>query len=216
MPRLRLPGRSWRFNQTNQEQTPRDLNRRSGDQEVRFNPRTVRPPGLRSGGDLRKACRWSTRDHKRRSLEALAEESRRPVHSVIGGPHGSSMVALGRCFRGPDCKRLQQPRGGAEGHRRSSSGAGSHQPEVAAQRTADGRTRLVEAEAAYRVGDFERTIQLARPAIGSQPQQAWRIIGASFCFLKDREHAMEAWNQLDGDGRGFLEYVCRRNLIPIP
>ena len=58
--------------------------------------------------------------------------------------------------------------------------------------------------------------RLAKKAVKAQPNQAWRLIGASSCFLKDRNGAVQAWNKLDTQGRSFLKYVCSRNAITVP
>ena len=44
----------------------------------------------------------------------------------------------------------------------------------------------------------------------------WRIIGASSCFLKDKNGAVAAWNKLSTMDRQFLKYVCSRNAITVP
>jgi hypothetical protein len=47
------------------------------------------------------------------------------------------------------------------------------------------------------------------------PSRAWRVLGASSCFLRDRARAQYAWHYLDDIDRTFLLYVCRRNLIEL-
>ena len=54
-----------------------------------------------------------------------------------------------------------------------------------------------------------------RLAGGNNPK-AWRIIGASSCFQKDKSGAAAAWNHLVAMDRQFLKYVCQRNNIVVP
>ena len=65
-------------------------------------------------------------------------------------------------------------------------------------------------------GQYANAIEIAKKAVKAQPNQAWRLIGASSCFLKDRNGAVQAWNKLDTQGRSFLKYVCSRNAIAVP
>ena len=46
--------------------------------------------------------------------------------------------------------------------------------------------------------------------------KAWRVYGASACYLKNRDDAVKAWNKLGNVDRQFLKYVCDRNQIKIP
>jgi len=73
-----------------------------------------------------------------------------------------------------------------------------------------------EAQDAYVHGQYANAIELANKLKKLQPGKAWRIIGASNCFLKDRNGAMQAYGKLDPTGRQFLKYVCSRNAITIP
>jgi pSer/pThr/pTyr-binding forkhead associated (FHA) protein len=75
---------------------------------------------------------------------------------------------------------------------------------------------LQEAQDAYVHGQYANAIDLAKKATKAQPSKAWRIIGASNCFLKDRNGAVAAYNKLDTQGRSFLKYVCSRNAITVP
>ena len=45
-------------------------------------------------------------------------------------------------------------------------------------------------------------------ALGATASKIWRIIGASSCFLKDKEGARKAWNRIEASDRQFLNYVC--------
>ncbi len=71
------------------------------------------------------------------------------------------------------------------------------------------------AQQAYVAGRFADAIALARQAVADDPQPAWRVIGASSCFLRDAQQATAAWQQLDAAGRRFIEYVCARHQVPL-
>jgi hypothetical protein len=75
---------------------------------------------------------------------------------------------------------------------------------------------LGPARDAFVKGDYRKAIALAQPHVADNPGQAWRVIGASNCFLKDAAGAREAWGKLDAEGQAFLRYVCSRNKVPIP
>jgi hypothetical protein len=75
---------------------------------------------------------------------------------------------------------------------------------------------LQEAQDDYVHGAYQSAIEKAKKAVKAQPSKAWRIVGASSCFLKDRGGAVQAWNKLDAMGRQFLKYVCSRNAITVP
>jgi ABC transport system ATP-binding/permease protein len=75
---------------------------------------------------------------------------------------------------------------------------------------------LLDARDAYVHGQYANAIEIAKKAVRAQPNQAYRLIGASSCFLKDRNGAVQAWNKLDTQGRSFLKYVCSRNSITVP
>jgi pSer/pThr/pTyr-binding forkhead associated (FHA) protein len=75
---------------------------------------------------------------------------------------------------------------------------------------------LQEAQDAYVHGQYANAIELAKKAMKAQPGKAWRLIGASYCFLKDRGGAVTAFGRLDAQGKQFLKYVCSRNAITVP
>ncbi len=75
---------------------------------------------------------------------------------------------------------------------------------------------LQEAQDAYVHGQYGTAIELAKKAAKAQPAKAWRIIGASYCFQKDRGGAVTAFGKLDAQGKAFLKYVCNRNAITVP
>ena len=75
---------------------------------------------------------------------------------------------------------------------------------------------LQDAQDKYVHGQYASAIEDAKHAVKAQPSKAWRIIGASQCFLKNREGAVQAWNKLDAQGRQFLKYVCSRNQVTVP
>jgi hypothetical protein len=74
---------------------------------------------------------------------------------------------------------------------------------------------LKKAQDAYVGGEYQTAIQLALRARQINPQRAWRIIGASHCFLKNRAGARAASTYVDGQGRAFLKYVCSRNDVAL-
>jgi hypothetical protein len=75
---------------------------------------------------------------------------------------------------------------------------------------------LEAAREAFIKGDYARAITLARPLIATAPAAAWRVIGASYCFLHDKPGAMEAYRALEPSGQQFLKYVCARNSLTLP
>jgi hypothetical protein len=74
---------------------------------------------------------------------------------------------------------------------------------------------LEQAQKAYVAGRYAEAITLAREGRAAQPSRAWRIIGASSCFLKDAAGAGAAWRELDEQSRKFVEYVCANNRVTI-
>ncbi len=86
-----------------------------------------------------------------------------------------------------------------------------------ANTTALGEESPIEAaRSAFVKGDYHKAIELARPRVAIEPDAAWRVIGASSCFLKDRAGAKEAYGRLDAKGQAFVKYVCSRNEITVP
>ena len=75
---------------------------------------------------------------------------------------------------------------------------------------------LAEAQDSYVHGQYASAIESAKKAIKSQPTKAWRLIGASYCFLKDRNGAVTAFGKLDAQSKQFLKWVCTRNAITVP
>lgn len=73
------------------------------------------------------------------------------------------------------------------------------------------RGTLDRAQDAYVAGRFAEAITLAQPATATAAQEAWRIIGASSCFLGRAADAAAAAQQLDAPGRRFVGYVCARH-----
>ena len=71
-----------------------------------------------------------------------------------------------------------------------------------------------EAQDAYVHGHYKEAIAKARTITPTEPK-AWRIVGASACFLSDKEVAKEALSHLDAPGKQFLTYVCSRNKIAL-
>jgi pSer/pThr/pTyr-binding forkhead associated (FHA) protein len=90
-------------------------------------------------------------------------------------------------------------------------------PKAAPEEHVDTEKLLEEAQSDYTHGNYESAVEKAKKAAkGGNNTNAWRIIGASSCFLKDRKQALVAWNRLDQTSRTFLKYVCNRNAIEIP
>jgi len=75
---------------------------------------------------------------------------------------------------------------------------------------------LDDATRDYASGQYALAIAKARWCTAAEPSVAYRVIGASSCFLKDRATALDAWTHLDSQGRNFVKYVCLRNDIKIP
>ena len=108
-------------------------------------------------------------------------------------------------------------------HRHAVAVAQNGPPAVAAAPAAQprddvaGEDPLQAAKDAYVHGEYDQAIELARPyASGAEAEKAWRILGASSCFKQDAAGAAEAWNELDANGRKFVEYVCKRNDVTLP
>ncbi len=74
-------------------------------------------------------------------------------------------------------------------------------------------TLYQRAQEAYIHGRYREAIALGR---ADSDVRAWRIIGASSCYLKDLKGARQAWTRLDAQGRQFLKYVCARNGVTVP
>ena len=75
---------------------------------------------------------------------------------------------------------------------------------------------LDDAREAFVKGEYKKAIALAEPHLGTEPIDAWKVIGASSCFLKDKARAKEAYAHLDAKGQSFLKYVCSRNSVALP
>jgi hypothetical protein len=75
---------------------------------------------------------------------------------------------------------------------------------------------LEPAREAFVKGQYGKAIALAEPHVKSDPEHAWKIIGGSYCFLKDKPGALKAWNNLGPKDQAFLKYVCSRNGITLP
>jgi len=75
--------------------------------------------------------------------------------------------------------------------------------------------KFAEAQDAYVHGQYANARDLAMPLTKGLPK-AWRIVGASSCFLKDKDAATKAFNKLDSQGKQFLKYVCSRNGMMVP
>ena len=94
------------------------------------------------------------------------------------------------------------------------SSAASDDPLAGAD--APGEDTLQRAQDAYVHGEYDEAIDLAKRASAGDAPKAWRIIGASSCFKQDSAGAIAAWRELDGRGKKFIEYVCKRNDVTLP
>jgi hypothetical protein len=104
----------------------------------------------------------------------------------------------------------------------NSDAAPQNNPSAAAQDTPAAlqnnsapRRALAQAQDAYVRGDFSHAKTLARVAVAVEPSRAWRLIGASGCFLKDQRGVEEAAAHLSAQERRFLRYVCGRNGVSL-
>jgi hypothetical protein len=68
---------------------------------------------------------------------------------------------------------------------------------------------LRAAQDLYIHGEYHEAIATARRVVSTEPK-AWRVIGASACFLHDRGGAKAAYAQVDNSGQQFIRYVCQR------
>jgi len=90
-------------------------------------------------------------------------------------------------------------------------------PPKAPVQDSDCEAGVQAAQEDYVHGNYAGAIEKARKAArGTCVARAWRLIGASSCFLKDKSGAVAAWNRLPNTDRKFLEYVCARNGIEMP
>ncbi len=88
-------------------------------------------------------------------------------------------------------------------------------PAPAAADTATAEEQLQRAQDAYVHGQYRLAIDLATKTVGSNPSRAWRVIGASECFLKNQASAAQASAHLDDQGKAFLKYVCSRSGVKL-
>jgi pSer/pThr/pTyr-binding forkhead associated (FHA) protein/tetratricopeptide (TPR) repeat protein len=90
-------------------------------------------------------------------------------------------------------------------------------PVVTAPPSEDTEKTLNEAMDAYVNGRYVEATEKAKKANkGGSNAKAWRIIGASACYQKNRDEAIKAWNRLGQMDRQFVKYICNRNEITIP
>ncbi len=93
--------------------------------------------------------------------------------------------------------------------------AAAQAPPAAPAAAPEVENQLVAAQDAYVHGQYRLAIDLASKTIDSDPPRAWRVIGASNCFLKDKQGAAKAYSQLDDHGKSFLKYVCSRSGVKL-
>ena len=91
-------------------------------------------------------------------------------------------------------------------------------PKAEAGGGADAEKLVEEATKEYVSGNYIKASDLAKKAIGggSGSSKAWRLFGASGCYLNNADDARKSWNHLNNADRQFLRYVCDRNHIKIP
>jgi hypothetical protein len=77
-------------------------------------------------------------------------------------------------------------------------------------------SQIDQAREAFVKGNYKKALDMARRLVGTEGPAAWRLIGASSCFLKDKPAAREAYGMLDSQGQAFLKYVCARQSVSIP
>jgi len=77
---------------------------------------------------------------------------------------------------------------------------------------------LSPAVGAFVKHDYQQAIEFARRAVdsGKDNEEAWRIIGASECLLKNQAHAEEAYQKLGKEGRALLSFICARSKMSVP
>lgn len=73
------------------------------------------------------------------------------------------------------------------------------------------------AQELYVQGQYEIAAAVVEPAtrVAATADRAWRILGATHCFLHDEENAARARAKLDAKGQAFVRYVCERNGIKL-
>jgi hypothetical protein len=65
----------------------------------------------------------------------------------------------------------------------------------------------------YVQGNYSVARELARRAVEKGNAKAWRLVGASSCFMRDGATAREALEHAAQWDRQFTKYVCGRNCI---
>src|SRR5579883_292710 len=168
---------------------------------------------------------------KARSLEnaGRCEEARKHVEAVLFVDEGNAeaQAVAERCGQGQPKRReasrpsLQRAAVVSPPSVRAHEERPAAPPAIApapARETANVDQEVSDAQDDYVHGNYPSAIDKARRAlhVSAGNPKAWRIIGASSCFLKDKGGAVSAWNKLGPMDRQFLKYVCQRNAITIP
>lgn len=78
-----------------------------------------------------------------------------------------------------------------------------------------------DARDAYVTGQYRRAQEIARQELKvandeGDVHRALRVLAASACFLHDRTTLDEVWKRLTENDRGFVRYVCQRNVMETP
>lgn len=73
------------------------------------------------------------------------------------------------------------------------------------------------AQELYVQGQYEIAAAVVEPAtrVAETADRAWRILGATNCFMHDGKNAARALAKLDSKGQAFVRYVCEKNDIKL-
>lgn len=147
----------------------------------------------------------------RRGLDARVTGGRRRWMAALGAPTAAGAATAKVAV----AALLLVLAGGGALSTLATPTSGPPTPSGAAPQTATSAT-VDDAQQAYLDGRYEDAIRMADESKDQDPSRAWKIIGASSCFLQDPTGAAEAWQALDPNGRKFIEYVCQRNDVVLP
>jgi len=102
------------------------------------------------------------------------------------------------------------------GTRISADGGLRNSPiQAAVQRQSDRPTGLAAARAAFVAKKYARAVELSKPLAEGSPNEAWRVIGASACALKDEREVRDALAHLDAEGQSLVRYICTRYRVAV-
>jgi hypothetical protein len=104
----------------------------------------------------------------------------------------------------------------SSGHQISAEGGLRNSPIQAAwQRPSDRPKGLAAARAAFVARKYSRAIELSKPLAEGSPNEAWRVLGASACMLKDKREVNKALAHLDAEGQSLVRYSCTRHRVAV-